>query len=579
MSRHLKISVGQYSDKGRKGTNQDFHGVLIPDEPLLGLKGIAIVLADGISSSSVSRIASESAVKGFLTDYYCTSESWSVKTSAQRVLEATNSWLHAQTRRSQNPYEKDKGYVCTLSAMVIKSTTAHIFHVGDCRIYRLAGNSLEQLTADHRVVLSSMQSYLGRALGVNPQIEIDYQSFKVEQGDTFLLATDGVYEHIAPRQLAKTIADGVDDLDKAARAIVEEAYERGSQDNLTIQIVRIDELPESSASEAFGQSSELPLPPLLEARMTFDGYTIVRELHGSSRSHIYLAVDDDTGTTVTLKLPSIDLRGDPAYLKRFMMEEWVAKRIDSPHVLKPWLPPRKRNYLYVATEFIDGQTLRQWMIDNPKPQLETVRGIVEQIAKGIRAFHRKEMLHQDIRPDNIMIDKTGTVKIIDFGSTRISGIVEAAPSDDRNDILGTQQYTAPEYFLDEPGTPCSDLYSLGVVTYHMLTGRLPYGAQVARARTRSDFNKLSYGPATHIRPEIPPWVDRTLERAVHPNPYKRYDSLSEFLFDLRNPNAKYLTTSSTPLIERNPLLFWKCTTLLLALALVIVLAYGAHRLH
>ena len=80
MPRALTISVGQFSDQGRKDTNQDFHGVLIPDEPLLGLKGIAVVLADGISSSSVSRIAAESAVKSFLTDYYCTSESWSVKT-------------------------------------------------------------------------------------------------------------------------------------------------------------------------------------------------------------------------------------------------------------------------------------------------------------------------------------------------------------------------------------------------------------------------------------------------------------------------------------------------------------------
>ena len=120
MPRELKISIGQHSDKGRKEINQDFHGVLIPQEPLLGLKGIAIVLADGISSSSVSQIASKSAVKGFLTDYYCTSDSWSVKTSAQRVLEATNSWLHAQTRRSQYAYDKDQGYVCTLSAMVIK---------------------------------------------------------------------------------------------------------------------------------------------------------------------------------------------------------------------------------------------------------------------------------------------------------------------------------------------------------------------------------------------------------------------------------------------------------------------------
>src|SRR5436309_11248630 len=110
MPRELKISIGQHSDKGRKETNQDFHGVLIPKEPLLSLKGIAVVLADGISSSNVSRVASESAVKGFLTDYYCTSESWSVKTSAQRVIAATNSWPHSRTRRSQYSYAKGRGF-------------------------------------------------------------------------------------------------------------------------------------------------------------------------------------------------------------------------------------------------------------------------------------------------------------------------------------------------------------------------------------------------------------------------------------------------------------------------------------
>src|SRR5207342_40304 len=236
MPRELKISIGQHSDKGRKETNQDFHGVLIPSEPLLSLKGVAIVLADGISSSSVSRVAAESAVKGFLTDYYCTSESWSVRTSAQRVLEATNSWLHSQTRRSQYSYERDRGYVCTLSAIVIKSITAHLFHVGDSRIYRVSGNSLEQLTNDHRVIISSEQSYLGRALGVNPQIEIDYTMFGVEQGDTFVLVTDGIYEHASDRQIARAIKDSVDDLDKAAKAVVEMAYEAGSKDNLTVQI-------------------------------------------------------------------------------------------------------------------------------------------------------------------------------------------------------------------------------------------------------------------------------------------------------------------------------------------------------
>jgi serine/threonine protein phosphatase PrpC len=578
MPRELKISVGQHSDKGRKATNQDFHGVLVPNEPLLGLKGIAIVLADGISSSPVSRVAAESAVKGFLTDYYCTSESWSVRTSAQRVLEATNSWLHSQSRRSQYSYDRDRGYVCTLSAVVIKSTTAHIFHVGDSRIYRVSGNTLEQLTNDHRVIISSEQSYLGRALGVNPQIEIDYQMLKVEKGDVFVLVTDGIYEHAGRRQIAKAIREDSDDLDKAAASIVRQAFEAGSQDNLTVQIVRVDELPDSEAREVFGQPSELPLPPLLEARMVFDGYRIVRELHGSSRSHIYLAVDSETDTVVTIKIPSIDLRDDPAYLKRFMLEEWVARRIDSPHVLKPCLPSRKRNFLYVVTEYIDGQTLTQWMIDNPNPALETVRGIVEQIAKGLRAFHRKEMLHQDIRPDNIMIDTTGTVKIIDFGSTRITGVAEAAPSGNRNDILGTAQYTAPEYFLGEQASSRSDLFSLGVVTYQMLTGRLPYGAQVAKARTRSQFGKLTYRSAALGSREVPAWIDGALEKAVHPNPYKRYDSLSEFLFDLRHPNASYVRTSSMPLIERNPLLFWKSTTVVLALAVIVLLAIQ-HAMH
>ena len=572
MSRELKISVGQHSDKGRKETNQDFHGTLIPEEPLLGMKGVAIALADGISSSNVSQIASESAVKSFLTDYYCTSESWSVKTSVQRVLAATNSWLNAQTRRSQYFYDKDKGYVCTFSAIVIKSTTAHLFHIGDSRIYRVSGNALEQLTEDHRVTVSSEQSYLSRALGINPQIEIDYRAIQAETGDIFVLATDGVYEHVTSRFVTSAITDNIDDLDKAASIIVREAYAHGSADNLTIQIVRIDALPSGKASELLGNAIELPPPPLLEAREIFDGYRIVRELHGSSRSHIYLAVDIESGEQVALKIPSIDLRSDAAYLRRFVMEEWAARRIDSPHVLKPRLHARKRNFLYVVMEFVEGQTLTQWMIDNPKPEIEKVRDIVEQTARGLNAFHRKEMLHQDLRPDNIMIDATGTVKIIDFGSTKVAGVVEASRPAAREDILGTQQYTAPEYFIGESGSRSSDLFSLGVITYQMLTGNLPYGAQIARARTRAQYKKIKYTPALDDKREIPVWIDSALKKAVHPDPYKRHDELSEFVFDLRHPNPNYASADTAPLIERNPLVFWKLACLSMVGVIVVLLA-------
>jgi len=577
MPAELKIATGQCSDKGRKETNQDFHGIYIPKEPQLTAKGIAIALADGISSSEVSQVASQYAVTGFLEDYYCTSEAWSVKTSAERILSATNSWLHSQTRKSQYRYDQDKGYVCTLSAMVIKSATAHIFHVGDARIYRLRGQTLEQLTSDHRVWVSQHESHLGRALGVNPRLEIDYQTVALEIGDVFVLATDGVYEHADAKYIAATVQAGLEDLDAAARRIVDEALLRGSADNLTLQIVRVMELPQQEAGELHQQLVELPLPPILEPRASFDGYRIVRELHGSSRSHIYLAVDGETNTLVTIKTPSIDLQGDAAYLERFLTEEWVARRINSAHVLKPCLPTRKRNYLYVVTEFIDGQTLDQWMIDNPKPDLQAVRGLVEQIARGLRAFHRLEMLHQDLRPNNIMIDKTGTVKIIDFGATRVASLMEAAPGG-QEPILGTAQYTAPEYFLGESGSPRSDIFSLAVITYQMLTGRLPYGAEVAKARTRSAQNQLNYASVLDDDREIPAWIDGVLRKALHPNPAKRYEEAAEFAYDLSHPNAAFLNRTRPPLIERNPLLFWKTLCFILAALLVMLLGiYTATR--
>lgn len=571
MPGQLIVSVGQYTDKGRKETNQDFHGVYIPNEPQLSAKGIAIALADGISSSNVSHIASEAAVKGFLEDYFCTSDAWSVKKSAQRVLIATNSWLHSQTQQSQYRYDKDKGYVCTLSAMVIKSTTVHIFHVGDTRIYRLHDNALEQLTHDHRSWLSQDKSYLGRALGINPQLEIDYQALSVEEGDIFILATDGVYEYASHQFIIDAVNECENDLDAAAKVIVDDAFVQGSPDNLTIQIVKIEGLPHQNAEELYHQLTELPFPPILEARMMFDGYKIVRDVHSSSRSHIYLAVDNETNASVVIKTPSIDLRDDPAYLERFLMEEWVARRINSAHVLKPCAQTRKRNYLYTVTEFIDGQTLRQWMIDNPKPGLETVRGIVEQIAKGLRAFHRLEILHQDLRPDNIMIDSIGTVKIIDFGSTKVAGLTEIASPIERSHLLGTAQYTAPEYFLGERGTTRSDLFSLGVITFQMLSGKLPYGTEVSKARTRAAQKKLTYHSVLGDDREIPAWVDETLMKAVHPNPYQRYEELSEFIYDLRHPNQTFLNKTRPPLIERNPVLLWKSISFILAIFVLALL--------
>jgi serine/threonine protein phosphatase PrpC/ribosomal protein L39E len=574
MSDVLAISVGQYSDKGRKDINQDFHGVLVPKEPVLSTKGIAIAIADGISSSEVSHIASEASVRGLLDDYFCTSETWSVKKSADQVLTASNSWLHSQSQKSEHRFDKNKGYVCTLSAMIIKSTTAYIFHLGDSRIYRFRKSELTQLTDDHRTWVSSEKSYLSRAMGIYPHLDYDYQSLVIEQGDIFIFATDGVYEHLSSDFMIAAVSDVLIDINDVAKILVETAYKFGSTDNLTAQVVRIDSVPSQDINERVQQLTELPFPPILDVRANFDGFKIVRNLHATSRSHVYLAEDNETPSSlpIVIKTPSVDLQDDSAYLERFLMEEWIAKRISSAHVLKPCELTRKRHYLYTAFEFVDGQTLTQWMIDNPKPSLQSVREIVGQIAKGLQAFHRLEMLHQDIRPENIMIDTSGVVKIIDFGSTKVAGLMEMTQSIEHQNILGTAQYTAPEYFLGEVGTPRSDLFSLAVITYQMLTGKLPYGAEVSRSRTKSAQNKLRYQTALHDDREIPAWVDDTLKHALHPNPYKRYQELSEFIYDLSQPSKTFLSKTKAPLLERDPIVFWQSVSAILVVTIIWLLA-------
>ncbi|MCJ2037018.1 bifunctional protein-serine/threonine kinase/phosphatase [Methylobacterium sp. J-068] len=575
MASTLTLSLGQHSERGRKETNQDFHGALVPEGSVLALKGSAVAIADGIGSSAVSHVASETAVRSFLTDYYDTPETWSVKTAASRVIAATNSWLHAETRRNRHLHDpdggRDRGYVTTFTVLVLKSRIAHIFHVGDARVSRVAGRSLEALTEDHRVVLGPGESYLGRALGAAPHVEIDHHAVAIDHGDIFVLMTDGVHEHVRPEAIVATITDHAGDLDRAAREIVRRAYENGSPDNLTVQVVRVDAVPDGDPADLSGRVDALPPAPLLDPPTTFDGYRVLRTLHASHRSHVYVALDPETGRTVALKVPSTALHADPAGLRRLMMEEWVARRIDSPHVLRAAPQTRRRSHLYTVMDYVEGRTLAQWLRDDPRPDLEEVRRIVEQIAAGLRAFHRREMVHRDLRPHNILIDTAGTVRIIDFGSTRIAGIAEDEP-DVHEAVHGTVQYTAPECLAGRPATPESDTFSLGVIAYQMLTGRLPYGAEAARAFSEAHGRRLRYVSIAAARAGLPAYVDAAIRKAVHPSPAQRYDALSAFVHDLRHPNPSLPGIRRAALLERDPVLFWKLVSLGLAVAVIVLLA-------
>jgi serine/threonine protein phosphatase PrpC len=571
--KNLTVSIGEYSTKGRKTLNQDFHDIRIPSEPLLSTKGIAIALADGISSSEVSQEASKISVTSFLEDYFSTSEAWSVKKSAERVLYATNSWIYTQNRHNQYHWDRDRGYVCTFSAMVIKSTTAYIFHLGDSRIYRWRKGSLDQLTKDHRVWVSKEQSYLNRAMGIDSQIRIDYESFEVREGDIFLFMTDGVYEYCHLSWLEERLQRDGDDLEEMARLIVEHAYERGSEDNLTLQIVRVDQLPQKSLVDIDEVGSNKPFPPLFEGGELFDGYQIIRKLSATPRSHVYLVKDEDK-TPVVLKALSTELQTDHKAIERFLLEEWIAHKVNNAHIAKAYHATRPRNYLYNLFDFVEGGTLTKWMQENPHPSLEQVRNIADQIARGVLALHRLEMIHQDLRPDNIMIDQAGSIKIIDFGATKVKGIEEVNTLREADDILGTQQYSAPEYFLGEVGSYRSDFFSLGVIVYEMLSGSLPYGTEVAKSTTKAMQRKLKYRSLYKEDSNIPLWVDETLRKMLHPNPFKRYDELSEFTYDLRHPNEKFLKKRRVPLKERKPVAFWQIVSLIELIFIVWLLVRG-----
>lgn len=215
------------------------------------------------------------------------------------------------------------------------------------------------------------------------------------------------------------------------------------------------------------------------------------------------------------------------------------------------------------------------MNSHPKPYIREIRIIVKQIARGLAAFHRMEMLHQDLKPENIIIDTNSVVKIIDFGSVKIAGITEITPLEHSDDnLLGTLNYTAPEYHLGLPASTKSDLYSLGVITYEMINGALPFGRDMPEKPNKSNLSKLTYVPSMHNNTMVPGWIDSALKRAISISLVTRYDEISEFITDITKPNPDFLKESEyIPLIERNPLLFWKLLSSLLFISNLVLLSF------
>jgi eukaryotic-like serine/threonine-protein kinase len=562
-----RVGVGQHSIAGLKASNDDSYGVVVPTGVDLVTHGIAMAIADGMSSSEGAKEASENCIKMFLEDYYCTHASWSVKKSAGVVLTALNQWL---TSQGQLRHQSDRGMVSTFSGLVLKGGVAHVFHAGDCRIGRWRDGQQELLTRDHRVRIGNGREHLARAFGIDHKLDIDYRAEPVEAGDVLVFTTDGVHDFLPTSEMARLLAANGADLNGIAAAIVQRALSLGSRDNLTCQIVHIDHAGALDEAQHLHRLTAQPFPPELAPGMSFEGLVILRELHTSKRTQVYLARDQSSGDTVVLKTPSVNYEDDPAYIEMFAREEWVGRLVASPHVIKVLPPARERRHLYTVMEYFDGQTLRQWMRDHPQPDLEAVRNIVEQIARGLRAFHRKDILHLDLKPENIMIDRDGVVKLIDFGSARVAGVADVASPVTPPDLVGTLHYIAPEVHAGEQPTNRADIFALGVIAYELIAGALPYGlgSVVAPAASRPNYRSIGL-----LRKDVPAWVDAAVRKAVEPLPSKRYEVLSGLVEDLRRPNPSLGYVRPRPLLERSPVAFWRGAAILLLLLNIALLVW------
>lgn len=569
----VKIRSEQMTNVGiKKAQNEDCIGLEMPEEPLLTTKGIVAIVADGVSASEAGKEASETCVKNFIGDYYCTPDSWTVKTSAHKVLTALNRWLYSQ---SQQFADVQKGYISTMSTLIIKSKTAHVFHIGDSRIYRLRNSELEQITKDHVAVINKSTRYLTRAMGMDVRMDIDYCSLDAEEGDVFFLSTDGIHDFVDSGSIKEKLELFKQGRKDVSNLLLAEANANGSDDNLSCQLLMLETLQSGNIEDAYKKLSELPFPPYLSPGMTLDGFRIEKEIHVSNRSQLYIVTDTDDPNRpkMAMKTPSVNFEDDPAYIERLSMESWIGQRIDSPHVAKIITPKKPRHFLYYLVEYLEGDTLEQWITEHKKPDVQIVVDIVEQVMKGLRAFHRRETLHQDLKPGNIILDKNSTAKIIDFGSCYVGGIDEVNTPIARDFILGTADYSAPEYRLGNKAETQADQFSLAVICYQMLTGKFPYGEKYAECNHYTDFLILQYTPTYIHNPLVPVWMDGAIKKALNINPDLRYVDISEFVYDLKHPNKDFLKKVSMPYIEQNPVLFWQLAASGLLVALVVSWVY------
>jgi serine/threonine protein phosphatase PrpC len=558
----VQASVGFCSKTGPRKDNEDFAGALNGAELPQPRREVLAAIADGIGGAKGGRIAAETAVRGFLDGFCDLPETMEVQRAGARILSALNGWINAMGR--QDPALAGMG--CTFTALVLRGRVAHLLHAGDTRAYRLSGDRLTCLTTDHVREDGTGRSHtLTRALGVEAEVRLDYATQPVALHDRFLLCSDGVHGFVTDQGIADILRERSAPEDTAG-ALVAAALGAGSTDNCTALVVDVVALPTARSADISAALLQLPVIALPIVGETIDGFVLKALISEGRYSRLFGAEDEVEGGSVALKFPKPQIAGVEVYRAAFVREAWVGARVHHPSIGRVIeLPPGRQTCLYTVMPLYQGELLEARLARSPAMGLEEGRTIAVTLARAVAALHRAGIIHRDIKPDNVILEGSGALKLIDLGTVRVPGLENFPP----DQSPGTPAYTAPEMFSGEPGNEATDIYALGVTMFRAFTGAFPYGNIDAGSPPRRNLpmNFLA------LRPDLPAWLQATIARAIAIDPAKRFHDMTEFALEMEAGPARAPAAMPRPptLYERAPLQFWQGLAALLALALLLAL--------
>ena len=403
----VRASVGFASKTGPRKDNEDFAGALFGAELPEPRQEVIAAIADGIGGAKGGRIAAETAVRGFLDGFCDLPETMEVQRAGSKIISALNGWINTMGR--QDP--KLTGMGCTLTALVLRGRIAHLLHVGDTRAYRLSGDRMTCLTTDHvRQDGTGRSNTLNRALGVEPEVRLDYASQPMALHDRFLLCSDGVHGFLTDQTIADILRERSAPEDTAG-ALVAAALRSGSTDNCTALVLDVVALPTAGSADISAAILQLPIIPVPVRGETIDGFVLKALISDGRYTRLFGAQDEIEGGIVALKFPKPDIASVDAYRAAFIREAWVGARVHSPSVGRVIeLPPGRQTCLYTVMPLYQGELLETRLSRSPAIGLEEGRNIAVALARAVAALHRAGIIHRDIKPDNVILEGGGSAE-------------------------------------------------------------------------------------------------------------------------------------------------------------------------